>query len=89
MTVVPSSQLTLNFEPGLSERHASLADCIRQCVYASRNPLKMIAADMDLSQSELSRKLSENPNDPRRFNIDDLEKYMDATGDVTPIQYLA
>ena len=86
--VVASSQLTLDFEPGLAERHESLLACLRQCAYTHRNPLKTLAADMDMSQSDLSRKLSGNPEDPRRFTVDDLERFVTASGDVTPILYL-
>lgn len=81
--------MTLDFTPGLTERFAGLLDCIRAGAYTHRNPLKTIAADMDMSQSELSRKLSGNPDDPRRFSVEDLEKYVQATGDMTPIYYLA
>lgn len=88
MTIVSSSQLTLDFTPGLAERHATLLDCVRSAVYTHRNPLKTIAADMDMSQSELSRKLSGNPEDHRRFTVEDLEKFIQATGDLTPIYYL-
>lgn len=88
MTVRSGSQLTLDFEPGLVERHETLLACIRQCAYTHRNPLKTIAADMDMSQSELSRKLSGNPDDPRRFSVDDLERFVTETGDMTPILYL-
>lgn len=83
-----TSQLTLDFEPGLADRHESLLACVRQCAYGHRNPLKTIAADMDQSQSELSRKLSGSHDDPRRFSVDDLEKFVKATGDITPILYL-
>ena len=88
MTVAPASQLTLDFMPGLTERHISALDCVKQCAYSHRNPLKTIAADMDMSQSELSRKLANNPDDPRNFSLNDLEKFIAATGDVTPIYYL-
>lgn len=88
MTVVSSNQLTLDFTPGLAERHATVLDCVRASAYTYRNPLKTIAADMDMSQSELSRKLSGNPEDSRRFTVEDLEKFIDATGDLTPIYYL-
>lgn len=81
-------QMTLDFQPGLAERHSSLLACVRETVYTQRSPLKTIAADMDMSQSELSRKLSENPDDPRRFTVDDLERFIATTGDVTPIYYL-
>lgn len=87
-SVHSTSQLTLDFEPGLVERHQTLLACVRQAVYTHRNPLKTIAADMDMSQSDLSRKLSGNPDDPRRFSIEDLERFITATGDVTPVLYL-
>lgn len=81
-------QLTLNFEPGLAERHRTLKACVRERVYSNPKPLKALAADMDLSESELNRKLSMNPNDTRDLNCDDLEAYLDATGDYAPIYYL-
>lgn len=81
-------QHTLNFDPGLSERWRSLKACVRERVYAHIKPLKTIAADMDLSESELSRKLADNPNDPRNLSCDDLEAYIAKTQDVTPILYL-
>lgn len=81
-------QLSLNFEPGLAERHRSLTACIRERVYGHGKPLKTIAGDMDLSETELTRKLAENPNDTRSFNCGDLEAYIKATGDVTPVYYL-
>lgn len=83
-----SVQHTLNFEPGLAERWRSLKACVRERIYAHVKPLKTLAADMDYSESELSRKLSENPNDPRNFTCDDLEAYIANSGDVTPIFYL-
>ena len=84
MSIKSSSQLTIDFEPGLTERHDTLLDCVRECAYTNRNPLKTIAADMDLSQSELSRKLANNPEDPRKMSVGDLEKFIVATGDTTP-----
>lgn len=61
---------------------------MRAAAYTHRNPLKTIAADMDVSQSDLSRKLAGNPEDPRRFSLDDLERFIDATGDMSPVYWL-
>ena len=83
-----AAQHTLNFEPGLSERWASLKACVRERVYANPKPLKVVAANMDLSESDLSRKVGGNPDDPRNFTVDDLERYLESTNDVTPILYL-
>jgi len=87
-TVVSSNQLTLDFEAGLTERHGSILSVVREGAYSHRNPLKTLAADMDMSQSDLSRKLGDNPNDPRKFTLDDFERYLDASGDLTPLYYL-
>ena len=84
-----SSQLSLDFQPGLTERYDSLQACISACAHSNSRPLKSIAMDMDMSPSDLSRKLADNPNDPRRFTVSDLELYIEATGDTTPIIYLA
>ncbi len=88
MATVSKQQLSLDFEAGLAERHRSLKACVRERVYGHVKPLKSIAADMDLSETELSRKLSENPKDTRDLTCDDLEAYVRSTGDCTPIFYL-
>lgn len=84
-----TSQLSLDFMPGLTERYETVLECVRAGAYSNAKPLKSIAMDMDISQSDLSRKLSNNPDDPRRFTVGDLEAYVHATGDTTPILYLA
>jgi hypothetical protein len=81
-------QLTFDFEPGLSQRNKSLKGHVREQIYRSPKPLKTIAGDMDQSATELSRKLGENPDDVRNFTCDDLERYIESTGDISPIHYL-
>lgn len=93
MPVLSTTQMTLNFEAGISGEFASLKEFIREEALPSlwqrrRIPKKHVAADMDLSPSELTRKLSDNPNDPRNFTLEDLEKYVSTQGDLTPIYYL-
>ena len=82
------SQLTLNFEPSLAERHNSLREYIAYRVHVQARPAKSIAADMDMSGSTLSRKLAPNDGDTQRFNLDDLERFIQATGDTSAIDYL-
>lgn len=36
---------------------------------------------MDYSPSDLARKLAQNPNDSRRLTADDVELFMQTTGD--------
>ncbi len=81
-------QLSLDFEPGLTERHKTLLACARESAYRSPRPLKAIAAEMDLSESELSRKLSGHEADTRRLTVDDLVKLVEVTGDTAPIDWL-
>lgn len=90
MTSVTVSQLTLDFEPSLADRHNTLRDFISHRVMANIKPQKTIAADMDLAPSMLSRKLNPNEGDTQRFNLDDLEAYLRSTGDAASvIEYLA
>lgn len=90
MPSIAPSQMTLNFEPSLPDRFPTLRAYI-----AHRTPLlaksaKTIAADMDMSPSTLSRKLNPTEGDTQRFNLDDLEAYLDSTGDAPAvIEYLA
>jgi hypothetical protein len=83
------AQLTLDFEPTIAERFSTLRDFIRYRVDGAAKPIKSIAGDMDLSPSLLSRKLSPHEGDTQRLNCDDLERYITATGDTAPIEYLA
>lgn len=88
MTVNSTNQLVLDFEGGLTERHATCLDSVREGAYSFKKGMKSLASDMDISQSELSRKLADNPNDPRNFTLNDFELYLEKSGDTTPIYYL-
>ncbi|MCH8506844.1 MAG: hypothetical protein LAT50_21395 [Ectothiorhodospiraceae bacterium] len=81
-------QLALNFEPGRAESYATCREYVAARVHQQGRPQKAIAAEMDYSPSDLSRKLAQNPDDSRRFTLDDLELYMKKTNDTDPILYL-
>ena len=89
MPSAPDQQLTLNFEPSLPEKYRTLRDFLAYRVQVQNKPAKTIAGDMDLSPSMLSRKLTPGDGDTQRFNVDDLEHYMQVTGDTAAIEYLA
>lgn len=85
-----SNQLTINFEPSLPERYRPLREFLAYRVMVQAKPLKSIAADMDMSPSLLSRKLNPGDADTQRFNLDDLEQYLDTAGDAAAVvEYLA
>jgi hypothetical protein len=90
MTSVSRPQLTLDFEPSLPEQFSSLRAYVGFRVQEQRLNAATLAAKMDLSPSVLSRKLNQPEADTQRFNCDDLEAYIKATGDVNSVvSYLA
>lgn len=86
-------QLSLNLDPDLADDYSSLRAFIAHQVEQQKRPAKSIAGDMDMAPSTLSRKLTaglkSDDKDTQRFNCDDLELYMQVTGDTSPIEYLA
>ncbi len=81
-------QLTINFDAGLTDCYSTCREYVAARVHQLGKPQKAIAADMDYSPSDLSRKLAQNPDDSRRFTLDDLERYIEVTGDSAPVLYL-
>lgn len=84
------TQLTLNFEPALPERFPTLRAFVAHRATVVAKPLKVQAADMDLAPSTFSRKLNPADGDTQRLNCDDLEVWLESTGDAAAIvAYLA
>jgi hypothetical protein len=80
----PEGQLTLSFEPGISERHMSLRDCVAAGIY--QRGLGNVAIDLNKAPGNLSVELSEDPS--RNFSVDSLERYIERSKDTAPIYYL-
>lgn len=90
MTSLAPSQMTFSFEPSLPERFPTLRSYIAHRTPTLAKSAKVIAADMDMSPSTLSRKLNPSDGDTQRFNLDDLEAFLQSTGDAPAvIEYLA
>lgn len=81
-------QLEISFEAGILQRFPEFQDAIKSSAYSCGRPFKSVAADLDMSPSELSRKLADNPNDPVHLPAKRLPDLMAATGDLTPIYWL-
>lgn len=81
-------QLQIDFEGGLTEQFPEFRDVVRASVYSCGRAFKAVAADLDMSVSELSRKLANNPNDPVHFPLDRLPELQRATGDLRPVYWL-
>lgn len=80
----PENQLTLNFEPGLSDRYPSFRECVASSVY--RYGLTNAAIDLDKAPGNLSVELSADP--ARKFGIEDFEVFLGKSQDFTAIYYL-
>jgi DNA transposition AAA+ family ATPase len=84
------SQLTLNFDPAMTDRFPTLRAFVAHRSAIVAKPLKAQAADMDIGSSTLSRKLNPAEGDTQRFNVDDLEAWLTSTGDAAAVvEYLA
>lgn len=81
-------QLTLNFEPGLTERFKTFDEVLAAAVYGSRKGLNAVAGDLDMSPSELTRRLNPDTDDPRPLRTKDGIAIIDSTGDMRPVYWL-
>lgn len=81
-------QLTLNFEPGLTERFKTFDEVLAAAVYGSRKGLNAVAGDLDMSPSELTRRLNPDTDDPRPLRTKDSVGIIESTGDLRPVYWL-
>lgn len=77
-------QLTLALEPGLAQRFRNARDAVAQGVY--QRGLKRMAAELDMAPGNLSVALSDDG--VRHLSLDAFERYLQSTGDLTPLYYL-
>lgn len=78
-------QLSLMLEPGLAAVHPTLKSCLNTCIVSGQGVVA-IAGKLDMSHSKLSQALS--GADDRKLDVNEMEAYIQATGDTRPIQYL-
>lgn len=76
-------QLILQLHEGLLV-HRTVRDVVAQGVY--QRGLKAMAADLDETPGNLSVQLSDSTE--RKFSTDQMETYIQRTGDKSPIYYL-
>ena len=90
MSSIAHANLNLTIDHALPEHWPSLRAYIAFRVQEQRLNASALAGKMDLSPSVLSRKLNQPEGDTNRFNCDDLEGYIKATGDIASVMsYLA
>jgi len=81
-------QFNLDFAPGITERFPRWEDTLVSAVYSSRQGLNGVAAKLDMSPSELSKRLSHHTDEPRPLRSQDITGIIEATGDMTPVYWL-
>ena len=77
-------QMTLDLDTGLMERYRSVKEVMAAGIY--RRGLKRAAGDLDVAPGNLGVMLSGDGQ--RHLDVDLLERYIEVTGDKTPIYYL-
>jgi hypothetical protein len=83
-----SKTISYDLPAGSVDAFETAREFVAVCVIKQGRSQKSIAYDMDTTPSQLSRKLAQNPGDSARFTLDDFEKFVEVTGDTSPIFYL-
>jgi hypothetical protein len=84
-------QLSLSFEPGLAQRSRCLRDHMTTRVYGSSyGGLVAVAGKLDMAPSKLTEKMLgvDSSGKPRGMTLDEFERYIEKTGDLSPVYYL-
>lgn len=82
------AQLSLSFDPDLADQYRSLKECVAGRIYQQRGGIAAVAGRLDMSPSHLSEVLGGGGERNRKFDLDELERYMREYRDFTPILYL-
>ena len=78
------SQVTLTLQHGISRRNDSLRDVVKTGVY--QHGLTRMASELHIPAGNLCNQI--NGTGQRHLSVDSLERYIEVTGDLSPIHYL-
>lgn len=81
-----TTQLSLDFQPGLAAQFKTLTQVCAAAVYASRGGLGAVAADLDIAPSDLCRRLTEDHDRP--LTAEHVRGIIASTKDFRPIYWL-
>ena len=77
-------QFTLALDEDILTAHRNVREVVAAGIY--RRGLKRCAGELDLAPGNLSSALGDDSN--RKFSVDELERYIQSTGDKSPVHYL-
>lgn len=83
-----TQQLTLELRPDLLRRFSTLRQCVHHTALSYSRGMKDLAADLDLSESELSRRLNPSEDDKRSCDVNLMVRIVEVTGDQEPLHWL-
>lgn len=89
-----SVQLSLDFQPGLTQQYRRIEECIAATVTSTRGGTEKIAGALDMAPSELSRRLNahlpakEGDANNRPLRVSDFTQILEETRDFRPIYWL-
>ena len=81
-----TTQLSLDFQPGLTAQFRTLTQVCAAAVYASRGGLGAVASDLDIAPSDLCRRLTEDHDRP--LTAEHVRGIISSTKDFRPIYWL-
>ncbi len=81
------AQLTLNLDLGLTAQYRSLREVVAATVYASRKGVAGVAGDLDMSPTDLTKRLNVDGAEPRPLRAEDIEGILHSTQDFRPIHW--
>lgn len=81
--------MSLTLEAGIGTRNRSLREHLATQIYGGAGPVA-VAGKLDMAPSKLTEKLAglDAGGRNRGLTVDELERYIEVTGDRTPILYL-
>lgn len=83
-----TQQMTLELHVGILNRYRTLRDCVHHVAMDYPGGMKHLAAECDLSESELSRRLNPSDGDKRSCDVNLTVRIMEITGDLRPLHWL-
>lgn len=88
MRVVAANQLTFELQSDVRQRFGTLRECLHWTVLNDPRGIKAVAADCDVSVSELSRRLHPSDDDPRSCDVNLMVRVLHSTRDLAPLHWL-
>jgi hypothetical protein len=82
------AQLTLNLDLGLTAQYRTLREVAAATVYASKKGVAGVAGALDMSPTDLTKRLNPDGAEPRPLRVEDLEGILASTGDFRAIHWL-